>query len=86
METLGVDAAMHDLVDRPLVAVKSEDDGFVSGEELHETRLIHAMGVILAGKQRHQVHDVDDPHAQFGRVLAQPPGSGDGFQRRRIAR
>ena len=79
VEAVDVDVAVHDFVERALVAVEGEDYRLVGGEELNEARLVHAVRVELTREERHEVHYVDDPHLEFRRVLAQPLGRSQGF-------
>src|SRR5215211_981969 len=79
VEAVDVDVAVHDLVERALVAVEGEDYRLVGGEELNKARLVHAVRVELAREERHEVHHVDDTHLEFRRVLAQPLGRSHGF-------
>src|SRR5829696_5010292 len=72
VEAVDVYVAVHDLVDRTLVAVKGEDYRLVSGKQLDEAGLAHAVRVELAREERHEDHDVDYPHLELGRILAQP--------------
>ncbi len=63
VEAVDVGVPVHDLVNRPLVAVEGEDDRLVRGEELDELRRGHAVRVIPGGEEPHQVDHVDDAHA-----------------------
>src|SRR5215211_1771594 len=80
VEAVDVDVAVHDLVERALVAVEGEDYRLVGGEELDEARLVHAVRVELAREERHEVNHVDDAHLEPGRVPAQPLGRRHGLQ------
>src|SRR5215212_6056867 len=56
VEAVDVDVAVHDLVERALVAVEGEDYRLVGGEELNEARLVHAVRVEFAREERHEVN------------------------------
>ena len=64
--------AVHDLVERPLVAVEGEDDRLVGGNSSTKRVSLHAVRVVLAREEAHQVNDVDYAHLELRRVLAQP--------------
>src|SRR5215210_7068101 len=53
VEAVDVDVAVHDLVERALVAVEGEDYRLVGGEELNEARLVHSVRVELAREEGH---------------------------------
>jgi hypothetical protein len=61
--------------------VEREDDVDVVGEQLAEEHVAHAVRVVLAPRQRHQVHDVDDAHPQVRQALLE-----DGRRRDRLHR
>src|SRR5919204_3281100 len=58
VEALRVDTPMDDLVDRTLVAVEGEDNRLVGGEQLHERRLVHPVGMELGREECHRIHHV----------------------------
>src|SRR5579875_2459974 len=86
VEAWRVCAPVNDLVNGARVAVKGEDDGLMLGEMLYESCLRYAVWMQLLWIQRHQVHDVDDAHFEFGQVMTQPPGGGNRLLRGNIAR
>src|SRR5215211_271261 len=84
VETVDIDVSVHDLVDRPPVAVEGEDDLLVCCKQLDEARLAHPVRMELPGEEGHQIHDVDYPHLEFGCMLAQPARRSDGLQGRDV--
>ena len=72
MKAFGVFPSVDNFVNRPLIAMKGENNRFGAGKQIAELLAIHAMWVRLGGKQRHQIHDVDEAHPQIWQMLAQP--------------
>ena len=72
-------------MDQPGIAVVGEDDRLVCGEQGVEVAVAQAVGMLGAGLEGHQVHDVDDADLEFGDVLAQHFDRGQRFERGDIA-
>jgi len=79
-----VGAAVGQAVDQPGIAVESEDDMFVFGEQGVEVIITEPMRVFGTGLELHEVHDVDNPDLQIGQVFLEDGHGGKDFKRGRI--
>src|SRR5579859_4496876 len=73
METCRIGAAMHQLVNGTLIAMKGEDDGLIGREVFDKGSIIQSMWVSIRWVERHQVYDIDNTYFEFGNVVSQPP-------------
>jgi hypothetical protein len=55
VKSLGIRAAVNELVKRALVAVEGEDDGAIGGEEVENCVSLIPCGVLLLGEERLRV-------------------------------
>ena len=70
VEALRVGAAVHELVDRPLVAMEREDHRRICRKEVDKLRLAQPVWVHVTREECHQVDHVDHAHLQLWRMLA----------------
>src|SRR6185312_5606218 len=61
-------AAIRETMDQQRIAVKCKYYRSVPGEHRVEFVIRQAVRMLAVGLERHQVHDVDDTHAQVGYV------------------
>jgi len=80
-----VRAAVQERVDDVRVSVEGEDDVRLGGEQLREAIGRHPVRVLVRARDGEEIDDVDDPHVQLGRVLAQEGGRRHRLQRRHVA-
>ena len=72
-------------MNEPGVAVVSEDDGFVFGEEGVEIRIAQAVRMFGAWLQGHDVDDIDDAHFELRTMVSQHFDGGECFECRNIS-
>jgi len=60
-----VGAAIGEAMDEPGIAMESEHNGLVLGEERVEVVIAQAVRMFARGLEFHQVHDVDDADLQL---------------------
>ena len=62
------------------IAVESEDDGLILGEDGVVLGIAEAVGMLVVGLQLEQVHHVDHANLQLGHLVTQDGDSGHGLQ------
>lgn len=75
-----IGAAIGQAMNEPRVAVISEDDRFVFGEERVEICIAEAVRMFGTWLQRHDVDDVDDADFESRAMLPQDFDGGEGFE------
>jgi hypothetical protein len=69
VKPLCMGAAVYDLVQGSLVPMESKDHRLVCGEEVNEGGFIHAVWMLIAWKQCHQIDHIDEAHFEIGHML-----------------
>src|SRR5579875_437559 len=80
-----VRATVGQTMDQPRIAVKSEDDGAIGGENTVVLLVGQPMRMQTRRLQSHEVNNIDDTNFDVGDMLAQPIHGGKSLQSRYVA-
>src|SRR5689334_1021916 len=81
MEVVVVAPAVREAMDQPWISVIREHDWTVEREESVELLVRKTVRMLTWILQSHEVDDVDDPHLQIGKMLAEQRRCPDHLQR-----